>query len=408
MTALACAALIAAVPASDPVPVEIVQTGNGYALMRDGEPYFVKGAGAFDRLEELKAAGANSIRTWGSGPDTDPLLNKAHALGLTVTVGIWLAKKEHGFDYNDPAQVQAQFEAAKRDVLRLRNHPALLMWAVGNEMELGNETPEMWKAVEHIAAMIRREDPDHPVMSVLADMWPSKMEGLLKYCPSLHALGINSYGGLPTLHERMRDWRRPYFITEYSHPTPGQFGKTPWDAAIEPSSAQKGELALANYRRSILGFPGRVLGSYFFHWSRSDFATSGWYSAFLKSGEKTSTVDAMTKAWSGEWPKNRAPEIVFMSPSQVETKPGESVRVRIRTRDADQDSLSLTYEVSSDDPSKRFVGDHEQSMPVISSGPASGSFAVRAPSEPGTYRILVVARDGKGGGATASASLHVR
>ena len=33
------------------------------------------------------------------------LLDEAHALGLSVTVGIWLGHERHGFDYADEAQV---------------------------------------------------------------------------------------------------------------------------------------------------------------------------------------------------------------------------------------------------------------------------------------------------------------
>jgi len=37
------------------------------------------------------------VRTWGAA-DLDALLDQAHALGLTVTIGIWLGHERHGFD----------------------------------------------------------------------------------------------------------------------------------------------------------------------------------------------------------------------------------------------------------------------------------------------------------------------
>ena len=116
------------------IPVELRQTEAGWQLIRGGEPYFVKGAGGDHSLERLAAAGGNSVRTWGAD-SVGEILNEAHALGLTVTVGIWLGHERHGFDYSDDAQVQEQFEQARNTVLRHKDHPALLLWGIGNEME---------------------------------------------------------------------------------------------------------------------------------------------------------------------------------------------------------------------------------------------------------------------------------
>ena len=71
------------------------------------------------------------MRTWdaegiGQGDTTQELLDKAHALGLTVTVGIWLEHERHGFDYGDPDQVAEQFEKARSIVERYKDHPAVL------------------------------------------------------------------------------------------------------------------------------------------------------------------------------------------------------------------------------------------------------------------------------------------
>ena len=46
----------------------IRQTGNGWELLRNGRPYFIKGAGSLvsnrHQFERLRACGGNSIRTW--------------------------------------------------------------------------------------------------------------------------------------------------------------------------------------------------------------------------------------------------------------------------------------------------------------------------------------------------------
>ncbi len=140
---------------ADPVPVELRQTDAGWQLFRAGEPYFIRGAGGDHSLEALKAAGANSVRTWGGDPGAK--LDEAHALGMTVAVGIWLGHERHGFDYGNPAQVRAQLDEARAIVEKYKDHPAVLLWGVGNEMEgfEDGDNPRIWKAVNDVAAMIK-------------------------------------------------------------------------------------------------------------------------------------------------------------------------------------------------------------------------------------------------------------
>ena len=93
--------------ATQPVPaqadtVKIVKKANGgFQLLRNGQPYFIKGAGGDGSKAELKADGGNSWRTWGVGNDTQGQLDQAQKLGMTVTVGIWLGHTDNGFHWDD-------------------------------------------------------------------------------------------------------------------------------------------------------------------------------------------------------------------------------------------------------------------------------------------------------------------
>ena len=112
------------------IPVRVEATG----LVRDGKPYFVKGAGGSGSLEKLAARGANSIRTW----DTNGLaatLDRAGKLGLTVSAGIWLEHESSWFSYRNPAHCDKQAERVRKQVMLHRDHPALLAWGLGNEVE---------------------------------------------------------------------------------------------------------------------------------------------------------------------------------------------------------------------------------------------------------------------------------
>ena len=77
----------------------IVKTNTGYKLIRNGENYFVKGAGGYQYLNQLKDIGGNSIRTWGVD-NAKQILDDAHKLGITVCLGLWVGHERHGFNYD--------------------------------------------------------------------------------------------------------------------------------------------------------------------------------------------------------------------------------------------------------------------------------------------------------------------
>ncbi len=128
-----------------------------------------------------KAWGA--IRTWPSwrrqaairfepgAPTTWPrVLDEAHQHKLTVCVGFWLGHERHGFNYQDEASVINQLTACTDAVREFKDHPAVLLWGIGNEMEGEGTNPAIWYAVEHIARECKRIDPGHPTMTVIAEL----------------------------------------------------------------------------------------------------------------------------------------------------------------------------------------------------------------------------------------------
>ena len=145
----------------------IVKTNTGYELIRNGENYYVKGAGGYQYLNQLKEIGGNSIRTWGVD-NAKQILDDAHKLGITVCLGLWVGHERHGFNYDDEYAVEGQLESFKKTINEFKDHPALLMWAVGNEMDLFYKNFKVWNAVEDIAAMIKSVDKKHPIMTVTA------------------------------------------------------------------------------------------------------------------------------------------------------------------------------------------------------------------------------------------------
>ncbi|MFN3939613.1 MAG: hypothetical protein ACK4IY_03435, partial [Chitinophagales bacterium] len=72
------------------IPVTLSKDNAGnWQLYRGGEPYYIKGVGGSQNLDYAAAIGANSMRTW-STDNAQEILDKAHALGLTVMMGLWV------------------------------------------------------------------------------------------------------------------------------------------------------------------------------------------------------------------------------------------------------------------------------------------------------------------------------
>ena len=138
---------------TDPVKVDIKTTDTGYQLYRAGKPYYIKGAGIEGHYKELVAAGGNSIRIWGVDQWAEAFA-MAEKFDLTVCAGIWLEQERQGFDYSNPDTVKQQFERYKPAILKYKDHPKLLMWNIGNELDLNYTNPAVWDAVEEFAAYI--------------------------------------------------------------------------------------------------------------------------------------------------------------------------------------------------------------------------------------------------------------
>ena len=299
--ASACLLLTAAwTVKAQPVKVEIVKNDSGFVLMRNHKPYFIKGAGGTNYMDRLAKYGGNSIRTWSTG-NGDQDMAKADNLGLTVTMGLDVARERHGFNYDDTAAVRKQLEKLRMEVIKYRNYPALLMWGVGNELNLNYKNPKVWDAVNDIAKMIHQEDPYHPVTTMLAGVNPEVVKAVIERCPDLDLLAVQVYGGLPKVPEQIRraGWKKAYIVTEWGPTGHWESPITPWKAAIEETSSEKAEVYRKRYEASIK-IDKNCLGSYVFLWGQKQERTPTWYGLFTEAGEESEVIDVMQYLWTAD------------------------------------------------------------------------------------------------------------
>ena len=401
--------------------VEVIEQSDGsFTLLRNGKPYLVRGAGTASGealggadLQLLAASGGNSIRTWGIGHlehivDGKPLLDRAHELGISVAAGFWVEHVRHGFDYSDPASIARQRNQLREAVLKYKDHPALLFWVLGNEMEAFEPNVEadvIWRELNHLAGIIKDLDPHHPVVTAIAGATSAKIAGILEHYPNIDILGINSYGNAPVVGQNLlgMGWKGPYLLTEFGVAGTWEAPATPWNAPIEQDPSAKAAETYTAYTMNRDNNVGRSFGSYVFFWGHKQEATATWYGMFLSSGEKLPRVDAMAYAWSGEWPENRAPKLQSLETPVAFKKiaPGSPSHAEADILDREGDKLRYVWDIRAESTDRRLGGDAEAAPPsfpeAIEAGQGTSRITFKAPPLPGAYRVFVTVYDGQGG-----------
>ena len=397
-------------------PSEVRLSGQPgrFQLLRKGQPYFIRGAGADDRrFHSVAAVGGNSIRLWGD-EKLGESLDAAQALGLTVCAGFWVGQVRQGFDWRNADAVAQQRERLHATVTRYKDHPALLLWAIGNEAEDPEGTNRaVWTAINDLAAMVKQIDPNHPTMSVIAEIGGEKVKNIHRLCPAIDIIGINSYGGAPSLGARYKSLggTKPYILTEFGPPGIWEIAKDPIGAFPEPTSTEKAGIYRRAYQGAVLEQPGICLGSYVFYWGQKQEVTSTWFSMLLRDGSRLGAADAMSELWTGKPPANRSPVIASLEISgRTSGKSGAMIEAILTTSDSENDPLRAEWLLQRDPEVFGIGGDREEEPPVFNEAIIRGDLRgalVRLPGEAGLYRLFVAVRDNHGGAATANVPVRV-
>jgi Glycosyl hydrolases family 2, TIM barrel domain len=414
MKILAILLLLCPAAFSAAIKTQVVQRDGQWVLLRDGKPYFIRGAGGDGSGQLLVEMGGNSVRTWGAD-DIGPQLDEAQRLGLTVTVGIWLRQERDHFSYNNPDQVAEQYEKVKSTILKYKDYPAVLMWGLGNEMEgyADGNNAAVWLAVDQVAALAHRLDPNHPTMTVVAEIGGQRVQNIHRLCPDIDVVGINSYGGIASVPQRYRaaGGTKPYVITEFGPIGWWETGKNSFGAVPERTSTQKAAFYRQAYQSAVASQPGLCLGSYVFLWGHKQETTATWFGMMLADGTPLEPVEAMNEFWTGKPPAHRAPRIEpIQLPGGDRVAPGQIVEATVNVTDPDGAAVNVEWQLHREPKTHGEGGDYEpptQQFPDAIIEAANDRVRLRMPSEPGIYRLYAIARDGQHWGACANVPLLV-
>lgn len=248
---------------------------DGRRLLKDGQPLLLSGlcwnpvgvgvrhpeglgfAGFADLdIPLFVELGVNVVRTY------EPLLDRG-VLDRLAAAGIYVINSVYPFGGSEVGVVTERVRAVK-------DHPAVLMWSVGNEwnyngLYIGLSHEESLARLNEAARLIKAEDPLHPVSTIYGEL-PST--ATLEAMPDIDVWGINSYRGL-SFGDLFDSWAassgKPMFIAEY--------GADAYNAGIPAYDPESQALAVAALSREILeqasalGSDGVALGGTLFEWA---------------------------------------------------------------------------------------------------------------------------------------------
>ncbi|WP_426060236.1 glycoside hydrolase family 2 TIM barrel-domain containing protein [Hymenobacter sp. B1770] len=392
-------------PEAGVVPVRVVRIDSSYQLQRAGKPYVIKGAAGVQHFEKIKEKGGNSVRLYAPAY-ADVLLDKAHQNGLTVMFGLWMKPPYEKFDYYDPKAVAEQQQEVYRQVMRYKNHPALLMWNLGNELDNHYGDFKVYQIVNETIKIIHKLDPNHPVTTTITD-GTYAIPSIVYLCPDLDVLTVNVFNKLTQQPERLKQagWKGPYIIGEFGGRGWWEAPLTSWEAPLDQSSSAKAEFMQAGYKATIESQSARCLGSYVLYWGNRFEQTDMWLSMFSPNGEKTPMVDVIETMWTGRKPVNQAPQMGNvlldnkLAQADLVLEPNTNYPASVTATDPDGDPLRVEWKITHDVDEFHTLPQNRTAPEIIPGAIAQANglnAVVRTPTEPGAYRLQVNVYDGQG------------
>ncbi|OJV17489.1 MAG: hypothetical protein BGO21_13575 [Dyadobacter sp. 50-39] len=401
--------------------VYIDHSDGRYTVMRNGKPYAIKGAGGDSHFRELREAGGNTVRTW----DTTRLaqvLDSAQKHDLAVIVGLPLPNSGDISFYTDPKITQTRYRALQSIIRRFRNHPAVLMWCLGNELDFPYKWTyaDFYDSFNELTDMIHREDPDHPVTTTILNFNPKYIMNVRLRC-DIDVISFNIFSTIPKLRQSLDDlawfWKGPYMLLEWGINGPWEgTEQTAWGAYIEDTSKKKAETYQRRYREHMPLDDPRFLGACVFYWGCKQETTQTWFSIFDENGNASEAVDAMHQIWTGK-PSNVAyPGLNYMlvnskgARDNILLNPSAAASAEVVLLKGQDSIRAIRWQIFREDWYRENQINSTRRLTPLLTMASSGNnprFSFTAPKQEGPYRIFATVYDNAGNFASSNTPFYV-
>lgn len=383
----------------------------------------VKGVVGNTHISELAASGGNTVFIWDTA-FIEQTLNEAAKNNISVIAGLDVPGGEFTAWYKDAAKVDKLFAAYERIVNKYKGHPALLAWALGNEllMPINSQSSYFYKSYNRFLKMIHTQDPDHPVTTTLINYQKQSILNIRWKIRDLDFISINTYNRIKDLHWELKRvkliWDGPFMISEWSPNGGWESETTVWGAPIENTSTKKAEQYYQFYKKYMPLNEPRFLGSLAFFWGNRHEYTHTWYSVYGEDGVPTEVKEALADCWKGTETKHEAARVQYMlidsmgARDNIILSPGSTHTANILLADGEsKDSLRYSWEILKEDWFSWGRTWHYFKRPVALQGLIADSAVQNTtfvcPGKEGPYRIFINVYNKKGYCATANTPFYV-
>ena len=399
--------------------VYISEYDGSYTMVRNGQPYKIVGAAGHTNLKKLKEIGGNTIRTYDT-LNLGSILDNAEKNGLAVMVGLPIPESKYSkYVYDKPEVRSKQFRDIKKLINKYKDHPAVLLWCVGNELDFSPRIDllNFYGAFNDIVEMIHKDDPDHPVTTTMKNLYPKNLFCITMFT-NVDVLSTNIFISLDEMESELKKvswmWRGPFIIAEWGIEGPWLNKKNAWGARIEETSNKKAARYKEMYQFIPLDNP-RFLGSFVFYWGSKQETTHTWFSMFDEKGNQSEAVAVMEYLWTGKNSQPNPPDLDYMLVNKkgafdnIILKPGEMAEAVLTIPKADSSNYTLWEIYPEDWFFPKNVKNDKKLKPVpgsfISTAYLSANF--KAPSKEGPYRIFATVYNKAGKFATCNTPFYV-
>jgi parallel beta-helix repeat protein len=248
----------------------------------------------------LREMGGNTLRTWDKVKTTE-FLDAAWNNGdqpLYVVMGYWMDRV--GDDFGDPATRQGYIDDFRAYVAEYKDHPAVLMWGIGNEDNYfyQKDVKDWYSLVNEMAKAAYGEEGDsyHPAAIIngghtnIGDASKNADDAALNYIDIIGAI-VYPEGGGDKEDCTFGDWFDEFEVKSEKPTYLAEYGADSWDSRIEEENQDMQARCVAGYTEEMLDADvclGGTIMEYSDEWWKVGSASSqdpgGWYTSSQPDG----------------------------------------------------------------------------------------------------------------------------